>query len=115
MSNNNNNISSIFPTTFAPTLDKVFKKLFGEHGNRELTKSFINSIIGDKYGYIKEAVIIGSQFNPMPLHAPECYIDVLCMSEDEDLYILEMQKQLLTGFVKRTEIYASSTFIGQKK
>lgn len=104
----------MFNQGFSPTLDKVFKKLFGNPGNEELTKSFINSIIGDKYGMIKEVVIIGSQFSPTPLNSPECFIDVLCMSEDEDLYILEMQKQLFTGFVKRCEAYAAAAFIGQR-
>ncbi len=92
----------------SPRSDMVFKKLFGTPANRELTISFLNSVLELPEG----KRIVNVEFNDPNNHLETLrqkfsIVDIRCTDERGYQYIIEMQNQDYHNFAQRAQYYSS--------
>lgn len=97
-----------------PRIDISFKKLFGTQQNASITTGFLNAILERKKG---EQIVSLQIMDPTNL--PEdgldkiSFIDVKCVDEAGNKYIIEMQVSAQKDFFQRALYYSSKVFIEQ--
>ena len=98
----------------SPTVDPVFKRLFGNKLHTELTRSFLNAVLERKSGALITKVAIDDTANL--LVAPEdkkSFVDLRCTDEKGNQYIVEMQVSKQPYFLKRATYYAAFGVVDQ--
>jgi predicted transposase/invertase (TIGR01784 family) len=95
-----------------PRNDVAFKKIFGSEEHKEITISFLNSMLG----FTGDHLIVDVQFmnteqHPMILsEKKENILDVLCTDQRGHKYIIEMQVEKVKEFGKRMVYYGAKTY-----
>lgn len=99
-----------------PKIDTAFKKLFGSEDRKNVTISFLNSILeytGDRC--IKSIQFLNIEQSGYTAEKKESFLDVLCKDQGGRQYIIEMQNALKPGFDKRMVWYGAKTYTSQLK
>jgi len=98
---------------YLPTKDIVFKKMFGEFGNEEITKNFINSITNAnvKKVTLDHKLDLGVE----SVEKKKMVADIIVKDSTEKKYILEMQRQSSSGVLKRFFGYMCKIYVSEIK
>jgi predicted transposase/invertase (TIGR01784 family) len=89
-----------------PLTDFGFKYLFGKELNKDILINFLNVIFqGQKI--IKDITYNNIEKNGDALDDRDVYFDLLCMGDDGEQFIIEMQRKLQTHFMDRCVYYTS--------
>jgi len=102
------------PRYLDPKNDLVFKKIFGQHP--ELLKSFLNAILP-----LPHNCVIESLAYLQPESVPEVpafknsIVDVRCCDNHGRYFIVEMQLQWTSDFIKRMLFNTAATYVRQLK
>jgi predicted transposase/invertase (TIGR01784 family) len=109
------NRSLLKPARFLdPRSDLVFKKIFGER--KELTISFLNGILPFGEGrFIKSIEYLPSEQVPRIPTMKNTIVDVKCTDESGRIFIVEMQFNWFSSFMKRVLFGASKAYVQQLK
>jgi predicted transposase/invertase (TIGR01784 family) len=98
-----------------PCNDIAFKKLFGSQERKNLTISFLNSILeykGDSL--ITNVEFLNTEQNSLLRdEKKENFLDILCTDQAGNSYIIEMQVNRIKELSKRMIYYASKTYAMQ--
>lgn len=95
-----------------PKSDLVFKKIFGE--KKELTISFLNGILPLPEGHLIQTIsYLPSEQTPRIPTLKNTIVDVKCTDESGRVFIVEMQLNWSTNFMKRMLFGASKAYVQQ--
>ena len=84
--------------------DYAFKVIFGKPENKELTISFLNSLL-DKH--IRDITFHNVEIPGMNADSRRVVFDLFCEGDDGELFVVEMQKRKQKYFTDRVLYYAS--------
>ncbi|MBM3857923.1 MAG: Rpn family recombination-promoting nuclease/putative transposase [Verrucomicrobia bacterium] len=102
------------PRYLDPKNDFIFKKIFGHHP--DLLKSFLNAILP-----LPEGCVIESLAYLVSEHVPEMegfkstIVDVRCKDNHNRYFIVEMQMEWVSDFMKRMIFNTAATYVRQLK
>lgn len=94
-----------------PCNDVAFKKIFGSEAHKEITISFLNSILENK----NEKTIISINFGtteqlPQANNKKDNILEICCIDQAGNKYIVEMQVAPVREFGKRMVYYGAKTY-----
>ena len=75
-----------------PFTDFGFKKLFGEEPNKDLLLDFLNELLKDKEGKIKNLTYLKSEHLGAGEPDRKAIFDLYCENEEGEKFIVELQK-----------------------
>lgn len=94
-----------------PIIDVAFKKIFGSQEHKQIIISFLNSILeytGKRS--ITEVQFLNTEQKRMIDGKKDNILDILCIDQSENRYIVEVQVEGMKEFGKRIVYYASKTY-----
>ncbi len=97
-----------------PKNDLTFKRLFGSERNKDILIHFLNDIFARTTNPIEEVEFIKPIIDPEIKELRVSIIDVLCKDLEGNTFIIEMQCDVDTAFIKRAQYYASKVYISQR-
>lgn len=97
-----------------PCNDVAFKKIFGSEGHKNVTISFLNSILE----YKNERAIVDIEFHNteqkrLVKEKKDTILDILCKDQSGNRYIVEIQVERVKAFDKRMVYYGAKTYAMQ--
>ncbi|MCF8372029.1 MAG: Rpn family recombination-promoting nuclease/putative transposase [Bacteroidales bacterium] len=90
-----------------PFTDYGFKRLFGEEPSKDLLLDFLNELLGDKEGKIKELSYQSTENLPITIGNRKAIFDIYCTNEKGEKFIVEMQKVEQQYFKDRMLFYST--------
>ena len=97
-----------------PKNDIAFKKIFGDENKTEVLISFLNSILEfEDTKQIKSLTILNPYQIPQLKDYKNTVLDIKAKNEDNEEFIVELQKKNLHNFAKRSLYYTSKAYISQ--
>ena len=90
-----------------PFTDYGFKKLFGEEVNKDLLLDFLNELLKDEQGQIKELTYMKSEHMGTTEGDRKAIFDLYCENERGEKFIVELQKTKQNFFKDRTVYYST--------
>lgn len=97
-----------------PTVDFVFKKIFGDKSHKEVTIDFLNTILENKGEHRIVAIDFNDTFNRKENKSDRLSIvDVRCTDQAGKTYIVEMQADFEPDFRQRCQYYVSCELSSQ--
>lgn len=90
-----------------PFTDYGFKRLFGEEPNKDLLLDFLNELLKEKEGIIKELLYLPNEKLPISVGDRRAIFDIYCTNEKGEQFIVEMQKAEQKFFKDRTIYYST--------
>ena len=75
-----------------PFTDFGFKRLFGEEANKDILMDFLNEILRDEQGEIKDITFKKTEQLGRQIVDRKAISDIFCENENGDKFIVEMQK-----------------------
>ena len=97
-----------------PKNDIAFKKIFGDENKTEVLISFLNSVLDFKdKRQIKSVTLTNPYQLPNIEELKETILDIKATNQNEETFIIEMQKKGGTNFTKRSLYYTSKSYVNQ--
>ncbi len=97
-----------------PKVDFAFKRIFGRETNKDILISFLNDMLKRKNkSKIKDITFIPTSQDPDTAVKKQSIVDVMCVDERGQRYIVEMQVAKDEYFIKRAEYYAAKSYVSQ--
>jgi predicted transposase/invertase (TIGR01784 family) len=97
-----------------PKNDVAFKKIFGDEKHKEVLISFLNSVLDFKgKRKIKSVTLTNPYQLPDIKELKETILDIKAKNENNEEFIVEMQKKGGTDFTKRSLYYTSKAYVSQ--
>ena len=94
--------------------DIAFKKVFGNSDKKNILISFLNAVLDFKdEKMIKDVDILNSYQLPKIKELKETILDIRATNQNNEKFIVEMQRKDLGDFDKRSEYYAAKTYVEQ--
>jgi len=94
--------------------DIAFKKVFGNSDKKGILISFLNAVLDFKdEKMIKDVDILNSYQLPKIKELKETILDIRATNQNNEKFIVEMQRKDLGDFDKRSEYYAAKTYVEQ--
>ena len=90
-----------------PFTDYGFKKLFGQEPNKDLLLDFLNELLKDQEGEIKEISYLPLEGLPKSQGDRKAIFDLYCTNERGEKFIVELQKTKQKFFKDRTLYYST--------
>ena len=90
-----------------PFTDFGFKKLFGEELNKDLLLDFLNELLRDEEGEIKDLTYIRTEQLGSSVEDRKAIFDLYCINDRNERFIVELQKTKQTFFKDRTLYYST--------
>jgi len=91
-----------------PKTDITFKKLFGNEHRKNLTISFLNSVLERQEGNLITEISFKDTANlPLTIDKKISFVDINCVDQQKNNYIIEMQMVFQKDFLARSQYYAS--------
>ncbi|MBT3210257.1 MAG: PD-(D/E)XK nuclease family transposase [Bacteroidetes bacterium] len=90
-----------------PFTDYGFKRLFGEEPNKDLLLDFLNELLKDMEGEIKEISYLPTERLPFSKGDRKAIFDLYCTNENGEKFIVELQKTKQKFFKDRTLYYST--------
>lgn len=98
-----------------PFTDYGFKKLFGEEMNKDLLLDFLNELLKEEQGQIKDLTYLKTeQLGATDVDRKAIY-DLYCENEKGEKFIVELQKSKQNFFKDRTVYYSTFPIRDQAK
>jgi predicted transposase/invertase (TIGR01784 family) len=98
-----------------PFTDYGFKKLFGEEPNKDLLLDFLNVLLKDEQGDIKDLTYLKSEQLGTAEVDRKAIFDLYCENEKGEKFIVELQKTKQNFFKDRTVYYSTFPIREQAK
>jgi len=98
-----------------PFTDFGFKKLFGEEPNKELLLDFLNELLREHEGTIKDLTYLKSEHLGATDAERRAIFDLYCENERGEKFIVELQKSKQNFFKDRTLYYSTFPIQEQAK
>jgi len=90
-----------------PFTDYGFKRLFGEEPNKDLLMDFLNELLKDEQGIIKNITYIKTEKLGDTQESRKAVFDLYCENENGEKFIVEIQKSKQKFFKDRTLYYST--------
>ena len=90
-----------------PFTDYGFKRLFGEEPNKDLLLDFLNELLKDQEGEIKEISYLPAEKLPISQGDRKAVFDLYCTNEKGEKFIVELQKTKQKYFKDRILYYST--------
>ena len=90
-----------------PFTDYGFKKLFGEELNKDLLLDFLNELLKEEQGQIKELTFLKNEHLGTTEVDRKAIFDLYCENEKGEKFIVELQKAKQKFFKDRTVYYST--------
>ena len=90
-----------------PFTDYGFKRLFGEEPNKDLLLDFLNELLKEQEGEIKEISYLPAEKLPISQGDRKAIFDLYCTNEKGEKFIVELQKTKQKYFKDRTLYYST--------
>jgi predicted transposase/invertase (TIGR01784 family) len=90
-----------------PFTDYGFKKLFGEELNKDLLLDFLNELLKEEQGHIKELTFLKNEHLGTTEIDRKAIFDLYCENEKGEKFIVELQKAKQKFFKDRTLYYST--------
>jgi len=90
-----------------PFTDFGFKRLFGEEANKDILMDFLNELLREEQGEIKEVTFKKSEQLGRQLVDRKAIFDIYCENENGEKFIVEMQKAKHDFFKDRSVFYST--------
>ena len=90
-----------------PFTDFGFKKIFGEEASKPILIDFLNALLGDEEGQIKELWFKNNEQLGQTGEAKGVIFDIYCENEQGEKFIVELQKNKQDWFRERAVYYAT--------
>lgn len=90
-----------------PFTDYGFKRLFGEEPNKDLLLDFLNELLKEQEGEIREISYLPNEKLPISIGDRRAIFDLYCTNEKGEQFIVEMQKAEQKFFKDRTIYYST--------
>ncbi|MGZ6254902.1 MAG: Rpn family recombination-promoting nuclease/putative transposase [Candidatus Chromulinivorax sp.] len=98
----------------SPRSDVGFKKLFGNEYHKNLTISFLNSVLGKKEGNLIESItFLDIEKLPKQIQGKTTYLDIHCIDQNGNHFLIEMQNKYQDHFIERAMFYSALIFGNQ--
>jgi predicted transposase/invertase (TIGR01784 family) len=98
-----------------PFTDYGFKKLFGEEPNKDLLLDFLNVLLKEEQGEIKDLTYLKSEHLGTSELDRKAIFDLYCENEKGEKFIVELQKTKQNFFKDRTVYYSTFPIREQAK
>jgi predicted transposase/invertase (TIGR01784 family) len=98
-----------------PFTDYGFKKLFGEELNKDLLLDFLNELLRDEQGQIKDLTYLKTEHLGATEVDRRAIFDLYCENENGEKFIVELQKTKQNFFKDRTVYYSTFPIREQAK
>ncbi|MEA5405294.1 Rpn family recombination-promoting nuclease/putative transposase [Arcicella sp. DC2W] len=98
-----------------PFTDYGFKKLFGEELNKDLLMDFLNELLKEEQGQIKELTYLKTEHLGLTELDRKAIFDLYCENERGEKFIVELQKSKQNFFKDRTVYYSTFPIREQAK
>lgn len=98
-----------------PFTDFGFKKLFGEEPNKDLLLDFLNELLREQEGEIKELTYLKNEHLGAGDTDRKAIFDLYCENERGEKFIVELQKSKQNFFKDRTLYYSTFPIQEQAK
>lgn len=98
-----------------PFTDYGFKKLFGEEPNKDLLLDFLNELLKDEQGQIKDLTYLKTEQLGTSDVDRKAIFDLYCENEKGEKFIVELQKSKQNFFKDRTVYYSTFPIREQAK
>ncbi len=98
-----------------PFTDYGFKRLFGEEVNKDLLLDFLNELLKEEQGQIKESTYIRNEYLGATEVDRKVVFDLYCQNENGERFIVELQKAKQTYFKDRSIYYSTFAIAEQAK
>ena len=98
-----------------PFTDYGFKKLFGEEPNKDLLLDFLNELLKDEQGQIKNLTYLKTEQLGASDIDRKAIFDLYCENEKGEKFIVELQKSKQNFFKDRTVYYSTFPIREQAK
>jgi predicted transposase/invertase (TIGR01784 family) len=97
-----------------PKNDIAFKKIFGDEKHKEVLISFLNSVLDFKgKREIKSVTLTNPYQLPNIEELKETILDIKATNQNNEEFIVEMQKKGGSNFAKRSLYYTSKAYVNQ--
>lgn len=98
-----------------PFTDFGFKKLFGEEPNKDLLLDFLNELLKEEQGVIKDLTYLKNEHVGSTEIDRKAIFDLYCENERGEKFIVELQKTKQNFFKDRTVYYSTFPIREQAK
>ena len=98
-----------------PFTDYGFKKLFGEELNKDLLLDFLNELLKEEQGQIKDLTYLKTEHLGTTEVDRKAIFDLYCENEKGEKFIVELQKTKQNFFKDRTVYYSTFPIREQAK
>lgn len=98
-----------------PFTDFGFKRLFGEEPNKDLLLDFLNELLKEEEGEIKDLTFLKNEHLGAVEADRRAIFDLYCENEKGEKFIVELQKSKQNFFKDRTVYYATFPIREQAK
>lgn len=98
-----------------PFTDYGFKRLFGEEPNKDLLLDFLNELLKEEQGQIKELTYLKNDHLSTSEVDRKAIFDIYCENEKGEKFIVELQKTKQNFFKDRTVYYSTFPIREQAK
>jgi predicted transposase/invertase (TIGR01784 family) len=98
-----------------PFTDYGFKKLFGEEPNKDLLLDFLNELLKEEQGEIKDLTYLKTEKLGTSEIDRKAIFDLYCENEKGEKFIVELQKSKQNFFKDRTVYYSTFPIREQAK
>jgi predicted transposase/invertase (TIGR01784 family) len=98
-----------------PFTDYGFKRLFGEEPNKDLLLDFLNELLKEEQGQIKNLTFLKSENLGSSEIDRKAIFDIYCENEKGEKFIVELQKTKQSFFKDRTLYYSTFPIREQAK
>ena len=98
-----------------PFTDYGFKKLFGEELNKDLLLDFLNELLKEEQGQLKDLTYLKSEHLGVSDLDRKAIFDLYCENERGEKFIVELQKTKQNFFKDRTVYYSTFPIREQAK
>jgi predicted transposase/invertase (TIGR01784 family) len=98
-----------------PFTDYGFKKLFGEELNKDLLLDFLNELLKDEQGQIKDLTYLKTEHLGAAEIDRKAIFDLYCENDKGEKFIVELQKTKQNFFKDRTVYYSTFPIREQAK
>lgn len=98
-----------------PFTDFGFKRLFGEEPNKDLLLDFLNELLKEEQGEIKDLTYLKNEHLGSAQNDRKAIFDLYCENEKGEKFIVELQKTKQNFFKDRTVYYSTFPIREQAK
>ena len=97
-----------------PKNDMAFKKIFGDEKHKEVLISFLNSVLDFKDEKTIVDVTLSNTYQLSQIEElKDTILDIKAKNQNNEEFIVEMQKKDIGDFAKRSLYYTSKAYVSQ--